>query len=148
MSTRQTVQLDRVILELEGEPGALEMTIAKVVDDPHDQFIDTVIKAAMTHDAQLIYTGEGRYTEPLTTILTARKEYDGATMPEEVQTEVNAAIDEILAGVTVSCYPAVALTVGCSLKFYIGPDVNTRSITNFSAAVVRSLSSSEASLAA
>jgi hypothetical protein len=148
MSIRQIVQLGGLTLELEGEPNAQEMTIAKVVDDPHNRFTDKVIQGAMAHDAPLIYTGNGHYTKYLTYIMTARKWHDGAVMPEAVQAEVVAAINEIMADVTVSCYPATELVVGCSLKFYMGQQVNPHSIKNFWAAVVLSLSSPEASLAA
>jgi hypothetical protein len=149
MSIRQTVvQLYGTTLELEGEPGALEMQIAKIVADPRSQFTDKVIQAAMAHDAQLIYTGDGHYTKYLTYIMTARKWHDGAVMPEAVQAQVDAAINEIMADVTVSYYPATELVVGCSLKFYMGQQVNPHSIKNFWAAVVLSLSSPEASLAA
>lgn len=148
MFIRQTVQLQGVTLELEGEPGKEEMTIAAVINDPHGEFTEAVIKAAMNHDAALVYTSDGRYTEYLTYILSTRKAYSGTAMPQAVQTEVTAAINQIMADVTVSYYPAITLCVGSSLKFYIGPDAQPRSTKNFKAATVTSLSSSEASLAA
>lgn len=145
---RQRVQLDGIILELEGEPDALEMQIAGIVADPHGLFTDKVIQAAMAHDALLVYMDEGLYTKPLSIAVTAWKLYGYDAMPKEVQSEVIAAINTIATGITVSCFPAVAFTADSTLKFYIGPDANPRSITNFWAAIVSSVPSPEASLAA